>query len=174
MLTLDEIKYLSTISKFKIVSVLPYDPRTGEIAESLIGRIKNIFPDAELLFLGAAALGIAGQNDIDLHILSSPDKFSTYLKDLTEMFGKPKHSDCNFVEWNFQIDGFDIELYISDPSSAGMLRQMQVFTVLRKNSDLRNEYEQLKLSFVGKSYYDYQKAKYEFFNEILNKDISNF
>jgi hypothetical protein len=75
MLTPNHEKYLQTISSDKIAVIRPFDPKLQEVAKKIIQRIKNESPDLEVFFGGASALGIAGQNDIDLNVLSNLDFF---------------------------------------------------------------------------------------------------
>ena len=46
----------------------PWTPRVHEVASALIRRINDAAPELEVLFMGAAALGLPGKNDIDLDI----------------------------------------------------------------------------------------------------------
>jgi GrpB-like predicted nucleotidyltransferase (UPF0157 family) len=48
-----------------------------------------------------------------------------------------------------------------------MQRQIRVFELLRDRPDLLVEYEKLKWQLKGQSFRIYQKAKYEFYNRIL-------
>jgi len=142
---------------------LPFDPKAKEAGDLIVKRIKEKLPDVEVSFMGATALGIAGQNDIDIYALSESNKFGEYLPALENLFGKPKHTHKTFVEWKFQKDGYEIEVYLTESPE----RQIKVYEILRSNQKLLEEYEDLKLSFDGKSYKDYQKAKYEFYSRIL-------
>ena len=71
-----------------------------------------------------------------------------------------------FVEWKFKQEGYDIEIYLTEPPD----RQLKVYDILRLNKKLLIEYEELKWRFNGKSYRDYQEAKYKFYNKILNEN----
>lgn len=168
MLTKDELKYLETIPESRLVTIQQYNPVTKDVVKSIIEKIKVALPEAKIIFMGASALEIAGQNDIDLYLLTEPSNFEDYSNEIIKLFGEPTHKAQSFIEWNFDQDGFDIELYISDPTTESMQRQLKIFNILSNNSNLRQEYENLKLKFNRKKYKDYQRAKYEFYNEILN------
>lgn len=73
------------------------------------------------------------------------------------------------IAWKFRKQGYDIEFYLTDPSSVPMKRQIAVFYALKRNKNLLKEYEVLKEKFNGKSFKDYQKKKYEFYHKILDK-----
>lgn len=47
----------------------PWVPEVATTAQNLIARIHEATPELEVLFMGAAALGLPGKNDIDLDIL---------------------------------------------------------------------------------------------------------
>lgn len=163
MITQKEQKFLQSIPESKKVSVKPFDPRAKEIGELIVSRIKKLFPNLKILFMGATALEIAGQNDIDIYLLSKPREFNKYLPTLKNAFGEPTTIHNTFIEWGFMEEGYSVELYLTKPPQ----RQVKVFKILKTDSQLLKDYEDLKLSLNGKSYREYQKAKYEFYNKIL-------
>lgn len=173
MITQTEESYLKTIDPNKTVAISAYNPKVQEVVNELIQQIRNQNIDLEVLFMGASAIEIAGQNDIDLYILSSPKNFDMHLPKLSSIFGEPSNIVNSCIEWNFQRKGFEVELYITDPTTESMQRQIKVFNILKTNLELRKRYENLKLKFNGKSYRGYQRAKYEFYNEILLQNESS-
>ena len=82
-------KYLSTLPEDKTITVKPFDPKVREVARDIIGQIQTALPGLETHFGGAAALGIAGQNDIDINILTTPDKYEKYSPVIEKIFGQP-------------------------------------------------------------------------------------
>ena len=50
-----------------------------------------------------------------------------------------------------------------------MKQQMAVFKILKNDKEFLKKYESLKVSMNGKSFKEYQRKKYEFFNKILAK-----
>lgn len=163
MLTQDEENYLAKIDPTKKVIILAFDPKAKETGNLIVERIRDKLPTALVLFMGATALGIAGQNDIDIYVLSESSKFGEHLPILEELFGKPKNTHETFVEWSFTENEHPVELYLTDPPE----RQIKVYEILKSNKEQLKEYEDLKLKFNGKSFRDYQRAKYEFYNRIL-------
>lgn len=167
MLTQDEENYLSKIDPMRIVQVYPFDPRGKTLGDEIVAQIKSVLPNANVLFMGSVALEIAGQKDIDIYILSERSSFNNFLPELEKLFGEiNKQGDYvkrSFIEWKMQKEGYEIEIYLTEPPQ----RQIDVYNTLKSNDKLRQKYEDLKVSFNGKSYKDYQKAKYEFYNEIL-------
>lgn len=167
MLTEAQTKYLATLSDEKVVHIVPFSPRYKEMAERLIAEVQAHHPELEARYTGAAALGIAGQNDLDLDFMTSPALFPTYLVTFVELFGEPRVQNTGVAAWSFEREGIEIDLWLSDPASESSQEQWQIFEILSTNPALCKEYEQLKLQFDGKSYKEYQRAKYEFYNRLL-------
>jgi GrpB-like predicted nucleotidyltransferase (UPF0157 family) len=169
MLSPDEKDFLNKIPADKKVHIYPFNPKTIKVAENLIQSIKSVHPDLEVQHMGATALGISGQNDIDIYAFSDPKNFDKYLPGLTKLFGEPLHKHETFVEWKFKKESFDIEFYLTVKDSETMKKQIKVFEILKNNKDLLKEYEKLKESMNGKSFREYQEKKYEFYHKILDK-----
>jgi len=167
MLTPDEEKYLNTIPENKLADIKPFDPRVKLAAEEIIHSINQTLPGLEVFFGGASALGIAGQNDIDLNLLSMPVDYPKYLPILIELFGQPVKSNPILIKWEFVSGGFEVELYLTDKTSPALQRQVRVFQILRGSPALQKEYEQIKLQCNGLPFKEYMRRKFEFFNHIL-------
>lgn len=169
MLTKDEIDFLNKIPVDKKVQIHPFNPKVANIAEDIIKSINNIYPDLEVKHMGASALGISGQNDVDVYAFSNPSGFDKYLSGLVSLFGEPLHKHETFCEWKFKRNEFNIEFYLTAKKSETMEKQIRVFETLKNNSDLLKEYENLKSSMNGKPFREYQEKKYEFYHRILEK-----
>lgn len=167
MLLPNEEGYIQAIPEDKIVSIKPFDPKLTETAEEIILQVNTIFPSLEVMHMGASALGISGQNDLDLYMFSSPQNFERYLDVLIKIFGNPRSKKEDSVGWKFTKNGFDVELYLTDPDSEPMKRQIGVYQGLKNSPELLREYEVLKEKMNGKSFREYQKKKYEFYHKIL-------
>ena len=174
MFTKDERNYLAKIDPKKRVSIYPFDPKAKQLGESVVEKIKKHFPHLKVLFMGSVALEIAGQKDIDIYALSDPKHFRKYQPAFRKLFGKPakrgKYVGEIFIEWKYQKDGYEIEVYLTEPPE----RQIRVFEILKSNKKLLKKYENLKLLFDGKIYKNYQRAKYEFYNKILTTNSKDF
>ncbi len=166
MLTSSQEKYLQKIPENQTVSIKPFDPKAKGVASDIIAEIKQIVPKLKVLFMGAAALGIAGQNDLDLYILCPEKDFAKYLSKLEEHFGK-RVQGISIIKWEFTRGGFPVELYLTDPETPLMKEQIQLFELLKSDPILRKEYEQIKLDSEGISFREYMRRKYEFFNRVL-------
>lgn len=172
MITLEEEKYLKTLSKTKKVRIFKYDKKSKDIADEIIGKINKSIPELEVKFIGSPALRISGQRDIDLYVLCPQKEFPKYLQKMMRLFDIPEIMSKESIKWSFNKSGFDVELYLTDPTTPQMQRQLKVFEILKNNSELLKEYEKLKESFNGKLYCAYQKAKYKFYNRVLSNHIT--
>ncbi len=144
------------------------------MGEEIVQQIKQHFLNLEILFMGSVALGISGQKDIDIYALADPKDFDKYMLTFEKLFGKfekrGKYVKKTFIEWRFQKNGYEIQVYLNEPPE----RHIRVFEMLKSDKKILKEYEDLKISFDGKSYKDYQKAKYKFYNRILSTDAKIF
>ena len=168
MLTSEQEKYLSTLPNDKIVHIFPYTPKAKSIAEELIAKVHSRHPEInEGLFCGTAGLGISGQNDLDVDFLIKPEEFGKYLPAFIELFGEPRVHENPVAAWSFEIEGVEVDIWLTDETSQSVKDQHAIFHILQDTPPLRKEYEELKVRFDNKSYKDYQRAKYEFYNRIL-------
>jgi len=159
-------KYLSSLPDGKVVVVKPFDHKVQEVAKGIIDELKKALPEPTIHFGGAAALGIAGQNDIDINILTTPEEYDTYSPIIEKIFGEPKRRGTS-IKWEFVKDGFEVELYLSDKNSSNLQGQIRMFEILSQNKELRDRYEQVKMPYGPIDFKEYMRKKYEFFNEIL-------
>lgn len=167
VLAKEEEEYLARIPINKKIKIYPFDPKAKMVGNFIVSRIKRNFPQSKVLFMGATALEITGQNDVDIYMLAKAESFDNYLSKLKDLFGEPIHIHETFIEWGFTEKGYPIQVYLADPTSSSRQRQIKVFEILKNNPKPLREYESFKLKFNGKKFRDYQKAKYEFYNRIL-------
>lgn len=92
MLTPDEEKYLKSLpadEAGRIVHVDPYNTGIAGIADSIIKKLAAQLPaGTDIQFMGASALKISGQNDIDIYVLVPESEHSVYLSKLESILGK--------------------------------------------------------------------------------------
>lgn len=169
MITESQEKYLASLPDGKTITVRPFDPKVQEVAHGIVEKLKEILPELQIHFGGASALGIAGQNDIDVNILTTPKEYEKYTPLIQKIFGEPTKKGTS-IKWELVQDGFDVELYLTDKNSSGLQDQLKVFEILSNNQALREEYEQTKLPYGEIDFKDYMRKKYAFFNKILHTD----
>jgi len=168
MLTWGEEDYLSKIPEDKRVKIFPYVEEIEKIADEITNKVHEVMPELEVKHMGASSLKLSGQGDIDIYIFSRPKEFGKYKLKLVEIFGNFKNEKYDSVAWKFEAGGHDVELYLTDPTSEPMQRQIKVTQKLKENASLRDEYEKLKEELNGKSFREYQRRKYEFYHKILD------
>jgi GrpB-like predicted nucleotidyltransferase (UPF0157 family) len=153
--------------KDEAVNIQPYNEKVTIIAATVANAIQRTLPGLVLYFFGSASLGIIGQDDIDLVAAGLSQDFDSYLPALIGLFGEPAKIRSKTIEWKFVQDGHRVEFSLMDKDSILFKEQMQAFTVLKANEDLRREYEALKLASRGLSVRAYQRRKMAFFNRII-------
>jgi|SRR3989344_5964318 len=166
MLTENQEKYLNKIPEDKKVKIIPYNPKVKEVVDDIKKKILEEGINLEVAHMGASALGISGQGDIDLYILCKEEDFNIYIPRLEKLFGS-RVLGILIYKWQLNIDGFEIEMYLTDPSTPSMKEQIDVFAKLKNDKELLNEYESIKSSADSLSFREYMRRKYEFFNRIL-------
>jgi GrpB-like predicted nucleotidyltransferase (UPF0157 family) len=159
-------KYLATKPDGQIVIVKPFDPHVQVVATEMIETLKSVMPNLPIHWGGASALGIAGQNDIDINILSAPEEYENYIPVIVKIYGEPTRKGTS-VTWNFVKDGYDVDLHLGDKNSPRLQEQLKVFEILSQNKELRDEYERIKLPYGPIDYKEYMRKKYAFFNEVV-------
>jgi len=165
MITQSQEEYLAS-QPDKVVTIQPFDSKVRETGTALASMLQAKMPNLEIIFGGSAALGIAGQNDIDINILTTPEEYNLYRPLIEEMFGPPIRVTKS-IKWGFNYDGFLVDLYLTDKNSPKLQEQIAAFKLLFDNKQLREEYEKLKLPYGDQDYKTYMRKKYEFFNRIL-------
>jgi len=168
-LTEGQIKYLVSIPDDKTMVVKPWNPKGLEIANQVIADIKLIEPDLEVMLLGSLPLKIAGQEDIDISAFCIKSEQLKHIDNFKKLFGEPSRIGKNSISWDFQKDGFSVGVWLTDPTAETTKAQVEVFNLLKNNSDLLKEYERVKQEAKGFPYKEYQRRKYEFYNRILKE-----
>ncbi len=165
MLTENQKKYLEKLPKEKAEKIIvdsPYNPRTKPIAERLLTLIKETLFEADVRYMGASALGISGQNDVDIYIICPSYRKALYRSRLNDSFFK-----IFGEEWSWKEGETEISVYLSDPDDKNLKEQIEIFEIFTHNPKALREYERVKQSMSGKTYMEYQTAKYEFYNRML-------
>ncbi len=154
-----------SVMQGKIFRLQPWTSRVQATAQKLINDIRTVTPELEVLFMGAAALGLPGKNDIDLDILCQKENVATYTQKLKTVLGDPKVAKENLTVWEFELDGFEVDCILSDPTISHVPLQRKRFEKLQANPELLNKYRKLKEACDGLTYEEYEKRKVAFFEE---------
>lgn len=169
MLNGTQERYLRTIPESKIVVIKPWDPKTRDIANKSMKDIQFAVPNLEVLHTGAVALEISGQNDIDFSILGKPEDFGKYLPNLIKVLGQPQKIGKENVRWEIVVEGYPVDVHLTDKDSQEIKEHRRVFELLQNNPQLLEEYKVLKEQSNSLSMREYQRKKYEFYNRILEE-----
>ncbi|MGD0328521.1 MAG: GrpB family protein [Minisyncoccia bacterium] len=167
MITPGQEKYLATLPNGRIAHVKPFDPLARETGLALVAEIKKALPEVAIYYIGSSVLGIAGENDIDISIISA-GLFGTELSALESLYDKPTSykPDKKRAEWKFERNNFPVELYFKGEMTPLFAEQLKTHEILKRSPVLAKEYEQIKLAAGGLNWKDYMRRKYEFFNRI--------
>ena len=149
----------------KTFHLQPWTPKVQATAQQLVTQIHAVVPELEVLFMGAAALGLPGKNDIDLDILCNQKDVAAYTKKLVPVLGQPKEATDKLAAWEFMLNGFEVDCILSDPAISHVPLQRRRFEILRDSAELREAYKQLKESCDGLPYEEYEKQKVAFLEE---------
>ena len=100
MITSGQEKYLATLPDGRIVHVAPFDPLARETGTALVAEIQTALPEVAIHYIGSTVLGIAGENDIDVSIVSA-GSFENELSALDALYGKPTNykPEKQWAEW---------------------------------------------------------------------------
>jgi GrpB-like predicted nucleotidyltransferase (UPF0157 family) len=150
--------------------VYEWTPRLKVAAHELMTKIRAVAPELEVLFMGAAALGLPGKNDIDLDILCDQQDIRAYAEILNPILGSPQQVSERMAVWNYLHDGIEIDCILSDPNTpdSHVPRQKKVFEKLKADPGLQARYKQLKYDCDGLPYAQYEAKKKAFFQEVEN------
>jgi len=119
------------------------------------------------MLIGSLPLRISGQEDIDISVFCIKSEQPKHINSFKKLFGEPTRQTKNSVCWDFQKDGFDVGVWLTDSTTETTKAQVQVFNLLKNNHDLLKEYEKVKLYAKNLTYKEYQTRKYEFYHKIL-------
>ncbi|MBX4187451.1 MAG: GrpB family protein [Candidatus Doudnabacteria bacterium] len=170
MLTEVEKNFLDNLdykSSNRAVRIYPWDARSLDVGQEIVAEIQQMAPNLEILFGGSAPLRIAGEKDIDISVYCPKPEQAKYVPKLETLFGKPASEGESHTGWVFEREGFHVTVYLTDLASPNTKVQKELFELLQSHPELAKEYEQIKLEQNGKSYKEYQIAKYEFYHKVL-------
>ena len=171
MLTEEQEKWILHLSDTDTISIFPYDEKSQEIFRTVCEKIEQkMGSQYRVEQHGATAFGISGQDEIDVYISVSAEKFESVVEEMQRTFGVPKsyysgrRARFGFLERGKRVDVFPINKEMND------WKNLVVFEAfLRENPSALEEYRMLKESGHGKSVREYYRKKIEFMNDILQK-----
>lgn len=167
MLTPDQTKWIDSLSDREIF-VVPYDPRTEDLFNKFKERIQRILGSEIVIeHCGASSLGISGQDEIDVSIVTDKDKFADYIPLLEVEFGPIRSQYPDRARFEVKEEGKKIDLKIVDLNHPNYLSGKIFEEYLRNHPDDLERYRVLKEESNGMSVKEYYRRKTEFINDIL-------
>lgn len=151
-----------------IFHIQNWTPELLIVANKIIADIHSVCPELEVLFMGAAALGIPGKNDIDLDILCAQTDILKHTARLISVLGQPVQSDSGWAVWNFKSQGYEVDTILSDPLRSHVPLQKKQFELLKSDSQLLKKYHDLKISCDGLPYKEYKRLKTKFLDSLIS------
>ncbi len=129
MLTEGQKNYLSKLDPSRAnapVFVFPYNPKTEGVAEKTMCKIKEVIPNADIRYMGASALKISGQNDVDIYVITPEEIKEEYLSKLVPILREQVKK-----KWNWDEDGLEVSVYLSNPADSKFQEQLDIFDVFK-------------------------------------------
>lgn len=175
MLTKADIKWLSHLSNTKKVKIIPYNPKLKRIFEKQKKEILDVLgQDVEVLHRGASGMCISGQEEIDIAIPISLDRFDELIKKFKKVYGDPKSFVLNNrVRFNHKQGNINIEIVIVNQDSEGWKKNMVFEDYLKSHPEALEEYRKLKEANHEVGIKEYYRRKMEFINNIIDKALSD-
>ena len=175
MLTKGQQKYLDSLDDVRIAKIILFDPKSLKTGNQIVKELNKNFENTKVYYIGSSVLQIAGENDIDISVVSNLNNFLSDLEIIRKEFGEPKEIKLEkaFVKWEFIRNGFQVELYLNGEMSTILKEQVFTHNILVVDPSLKKEYENMKLKFDGKIWKEYMAAKIKFFNKVLTNRKPN-
>ncbi len=160
-------RYLEMLSDTKVIYTKPYSPEAARVAQGLLKELQTAVPDLEVFWSGALALGISGKNDIDFSVVSRAEDYDKYLPALIGVLGEPQKRGRENVRWEIAREGHSVDVHLADERSPALAEHKRTHELLKNNPELLRKYEEIKQNASGLCEREYQRKKYEFYNDML-------
>lgn len=146
--------------------------KANKIFEEQKSRILSVIPNAGIHHIGSTAiLDSVTKGDLDINVKVEEKDFTEAVKHLKKLYkiNQPENWTSDFAsfkdETSLGID-FGAQLVVRDSKSDDFTKMTEI---LKKNSDLLKEYNEMKLKYEGKSMNQYRKEKANFFQKLREK-----
>jgi len=170
MLTPDQEQWIDSLSTERIISIVPYDPKTEELFNKVKNKITDLLgPEVLVEHTGASSLVISGQDEIDVAIVADREKFNEYIPKLETIFGEVRSRYEDRARFEVKEEGKKIDLKIVDASHQNYLEGKLFESYLKDHPEDLDRYRTLKEEGDGLTVKEYYQRKTEFINEILVK-----
>lgn len=173
MLSSEQEMWLERLSDEERVVIVSFDPTSQTRFEQIKTRIQSVLgSDFEVVHRGSSALGISGQDEIDVCVLVSPELFDEILLVLEKALGKPRSVyPKDRARFSVELEGKKIDLFLTNKEHDGWLNSVKFENYLRTHPEVLQAYRLLKENLNGATMREYYRQKIEFINDILNKTL---
>ncbi|MFA6602028.1 MAG: GrpB family protein [Candidatus Paceibacterota bacterium] len=163
-------KWLSHLSNMPgEIKIIPYDRTAPEKFQKVRDFIQSkLGKQVRVEHRGATALGISGQDEIDVYVSVPPQDFDKYVLLVAELFGDPRSLyPLQRARFRAEQSGKKIDLFVINEKSEDWLNGEKFAAYLRENAGALEEYRKLKESGAGLSTQEYYRRKDAFIEKIL-------
>jgi GrpB-like predicted nucleotidyltransferase (UPF0157 family) len=169
MLTSDQQKWIEHLSDTKIVSVVPFDPTCEEKYLKVKEAIQKVFGGKQaVVHSGASALGISGQDEIDIYVPVPALEFNISVEKMKTIYGEPgSHYPFKRARFVANFDNKHIDVFVINEEDANWKDSVRFQSYLLAHPDALDRYRRLKEDAAGQTVREYYRRKTEFINEIL-------
>lgn len=174
MITKDQQKWLDHLRTDDEIVIKPFDPESPKIFEEIKDRVVDALGEVRVEHRGASALGISGQDEIDIYVPVAPNDFDGTVTKMSSAFGEPR-SNYPLVRARFHLEGYEknIDVFVINEEDAGWV-DSEIFTNwLLTHKEALEEYKKMKERGAGLSTKEYYTRKIEFINGVLIKAKNN-
>ncbi len=168
MITESQRQWLEHLPNNDQIVIKPFDPESPKIFEEVKEEVVKALGEVRVEHRGASALGISGQDEIDIYVPVAPNNFNSTVTKMSTAFGEPK-SNYPLVRARFHLDSYgkNIDVFVINEKDSGWV-DSEIFTNwLLTHADTLEEYRKLKESGEGLSTREYYTKKIEFINKII-------
>ena len=133
MLTPEQEKWVESLSSDRKIFIVPYDSGTEDLFTRVKKKIYSVLGlNVTVEHCGASSLGISGQDEIDISIVVSKEKFEEYIPKLEKIFGPVRSLYQDRARFEVREDGKKIDLKIVDANHPNYLEGKRFENYLRE------------------------------------------
>lgn len=171
MLTPEQEKWIAHLSDKDNINISQFDPTAEETFQNVKARIQDALgEDIPIEHHGATSLGISGQDEIDVYMPVSPERFTPLIPALKQLFGEPRSMyEQERIRFSVGEDGKHIDVFLVNQEHDGWKNLVRFEGYLKSHPEALKAYKLLKEEGHGLSIREYYRRKNEFINQILEK-----
>lgn len=169
MITKEQQEWLDHLNDDDKIIIVPWDSTAEDKFRDIKQNIQQLLGDYyRIEHRGASSLKISGQDEIDIYIPVSGERFDETVEKVAELYGNPRSNyHLKRARFTTLLQGKHIDIFVINEEDAGWVDSEIFHNYLLSNAEVLKEYCNLKERLQGKSTKIYYTAKTEFINEIL-------